>query len=53
MSKPFNYRAPRSDFDSKYGEKGQKRSAKPKPSGAASLKRAAKKRNNVRRRSAK
>lgn len=53
MSRSFSGQGFRSDFDSKYGEKGQKRSARPKPSGAASLKRAAKKRNNVRRRSTK
>lgn len=38
----------RSDFDSPYGEKGQKRSTRPKASGAAQLKRAATKRNNIR-----
>lgn len=40
----------RSDFNSPYGDKGQKRNARPKPSGAAAAKRASKKRNNIRKR---
>lgn len=38
----------RSDYNAPFGEKGQKRSARPKPSGAAAAKRASKKRNNIR-----
>lgn len=48
ISRLFGGRELRSDFDSPYGEKGQKRSARPKVSGAAQLKRAATKRNNIR-----
>lgn len=48
ISRMFGRRVLRSDFDSPYGEKGQKRSARPKASGAAQLKRAATKRNNIR-----
>lgn len=48
IGRMFGRRVSRSDFDSPYGEKGQLRQARPKPSGAAQAKRAAKKCNNIR-----
>ena len=48
MMKRMSGATSRSDYNAPFGEKGQKRSARPKPSGVAASKRLATKRNNIR-----